>query len=160
MLTDLKIFKAALEQLEVDRGVPREKIIEAIEMALAAAYKKEYGKRDQIVRAHFDVEKGDVRFEQVKIIVDASMIKTEEEIQQEIEERERKMKEAEERGEEYREEKEEEVPETGGEDKAPKKVRFNPERHIMIDEAKKIKKGAKSGEELVFPLEHKEDYGR
>ncbi|MBI2036839.1 MAG: transcription termination/antitermination protein NusA, partial [Candidatus Liptonbacteria bacterium] len=40
------------------------------------------------------------------------------------------------------------------------KVRFNPERHIMIDEAKKIKKGATPGDELVFQLEAKEDYGR
>ncbi len=30
----------------------------------------------------------------------------------------------------------------------------------MIDEAKKIKKGVKSGDELIFDLETKEDYGR
>ncbi|MDP2676310.1 MAG: transcription termination factor NusA [bacterium] len=162
MLTDIKIFKAALEQLEVDRGVPREKIIEAIEMALAAAYKKEYGKKDQIVRAHFDFEKGNARFEQVKIVVDESMIKSEEEIAEETRVREEKMLEAKEKGEEYREERreEEEISTVGKGEEVHRKVRFNPERHIMADEAKKIKKGVSLGEELVFPLEYKEEYGR
>lgn len=161
MLTDLKTFKAALEQLEVDRGVSREKIIEAIEMALAAAYKKEYGKKDQIVRAYFDFDKGAVRFEQVKIVVDDSMIKSEEELEEEARLREGKMREAKERGEEYREDRREEEEMLQGEgDEVPRKVRFNPERHIMMNEAKKIKKGVALGDELVFPLEYKEDYGR
>lgn len=161
MLTDLKTFKAALEQLEVDRGVSREKIIEAIEMALAAAYKKEYGKKDQIVRAYFDFEGGAVRFEQVKIVVDDSMIKSEEELEEEARIREEKMREAKERGEEYREDRREEEEMIQGEgDEVPRKVRFNPERHIMINEAKKIKKGVALGDELIFPLEYKEDYGR
>ena len=38
---------------------------------------------------------------------------------------------------------------------AERKVRFNPERHLMLSEAKKIKKGVKAGEELEFPLESK-----
>jgi len=162
MLTDLKAFRAALEQLEVDRGIPREKIIEAIEMALGAAYKKEYGKKDQIVRAYFDFNNGAVRFEQVKIVVDSSMIKSEEELEEEARIREGKMREAEKRGEEYREDRkeEEDIPKVGEGEDAPRKVRFNPERHIMIDEAKKIKKGITAGEELVFPLEYKEEYGR
>ena len=66
MLTDLKAFHAALEQLEQERGISREKIIEAIELALAAAYKKDYGKKDQVIRAYFDAENGQVRFEQIK----------------------------------------------------------------------------------------------
>ncbi len=40
------------------------------------------------------------------------------------------------------------------------KVRFNPEKHIMIEEAKKIKPKIKSGEELEIALEAKEDFGR
>ena len=44
MALDLKTMKMALEQLEDERKIPREKIIEAIEQALAAAYKKDYGK--------------------------------------------------------------------------------------------------------------------
>jgi N utilization substance protein A len=41
-----------------------------------------------------------------------------------------------------------------------KKVRFNPEKHMMIEEAKKIKSDIKPGEELTFELETKKDYGR
>ncbi|MEK7567217.1 MAG: transcription termination factor NusA [Patescibacteria group bacterium] len=151
MLSDLKTFHAALEQLEVERGIPKEKILETMELALAAAYKKDYGKRGQIIRSKFDASSGKTDFWQVKIVVDESMLKPEEEEgAEEIiipgeEKTPRRLAE---------EEHEEETP------SVEKKVRFNPERHIMIDEAKKIKKGAKAGEELTFPLETKEDYGR
>ncbi|GAI53983.1 unnamed protein product, partial [marine sediment metagenome] len=37
---------------------------------------------------------------------------------------------------------------------------FNPEKHIMLKEAKKMKKGIKAGEELEMPLKTREDYGR
>ena len=38
--------------------------------------------------------------------------------------------------------------------------RYNPEKHILIDDARMIKKGAELGEEIVFPLEPKADFGR
>ncbi len=41
-----------------------------------------------------------------------------------------------------------------------RRVRFNPEHHILIEDAQKMKKDAELGEELVFPLETKKDYGR
>jgi N utilization substance protein A len=41
-----------------------------------------------------------------------------------------------------------------------KKVKFNPERHILVTEAKKIDPKIKVGEELIIPLKEKEDYGR
>ena len=127
----------------VERGIPREKILETIEMALAAAYKKDYGKKGQIIRAKFNTKVGKAEFFQVKIVVDESMLKPaesetpEEDIQA------------------GREEPEEIVGEDG-----IKKVRFTPERHIMIDEARKIKKDVNLGDELIFPLETKEEYGR
>jgi N utilization substance protein A len=37
---------------------------------------------------------------------------------------------------------------------------FNPEKHIFLADAQKIKKGVATGEEIVFPLEMKADYGR
>jgi hypothetical protein len=54
-MMDLKVINSVLAQLEEERGIPREKILEAIELALATAYKKEYGKKGQIVRAKFDL---------------------------------------------------------------------------------------------------------
>src|SRR3989344_5535569 len=129
-MLDLKNLNAALDQLAQDKGISKEKIIETIEMALAAAYKKDYGKKTQIVRSKFDASTGGAAFWQVKTVVDESMIKSEEEMGESLAEGE------------------------------VKKVRFNPDRHIMIDEAKALKKGVKLGEELTFPLETKEDYGR
>jgi len=128
---DLKSLQSALEQLEVERNIPREKIIEAIQDALAAAYKKDCGKKGQIVRANFDMETGETIFSQIKIVVDESMLKPEGEAPT--------------------------LEEVVGEER---KVKFNPDHHIMIDEAKKIKKKINPGEEIVFPLESKKDYGR
>src|SRR3990167_5632057 len=55
-MLDLKTMKSALEQLEEERCISKEKIIDAIEAALAAAYKKDYGKKGQIVRAKLDMD--------------------------------------------------------------------------------------------------------
>src|SRR3989344_6265037 len=154
MLSDLKNFQTALEQLEAERGIAKEKILETIEMALAAAYKKDYGKKGQIVRARFDPSSGKTEFWQVKIAVDESMLKTEEELESAEENA------APENPDERRTRREAEIQELEETPTAERKVRFNPERHIMIDEAKKIKKGVGPGEELAFALEAKDDYGR
>jgi len=129
---DLKVIHSVLDQLEEERGIPRNKIIEAIEAALATAYKKEYGKKGQIVRGKFDINTGKTDFYQVKIVVDESMVRMEDEP--------------------------EPTPSASEDDEH--KVRFNPEHHILIDDAKKIKKDAKIDDEIVFPLEAREDYGR
>ena len=44
-------FLAALEQLSEERGLPVETIIQTVEAALAAAYRKDYGKPGQVLRA-------------------------------------------------------------------------------------------------------------
>src|SRR3989344_4870710 len=131
----LKIINAALGQLEEERGIPRDKVLEAIEAALATAYKKEYGKKGQIVRAKFDIGSGATTFNQVKIVVDETRVIPETEIE--------KMKETEKER-----------------DPSDERIYFNPEHHIMIHDAKKIKKDAALDEEIVFPLESKGDYGR
>jgi len=141
MALDLKTMKMALEQLEDERKIPREKIIEAIEQALAAAFKKDYGKKDQIIRSKFDIETGKTNFEQVKIVVDETTAKMPE---KEISNGTNTTKE-----------------EISNEDaEEDERVRFNPEKHILLKDAKKIKKGILLGEEIVFPLESKEEYGR
>ncbi len=132
-MLDLKTMKSALEQLEEERKIPKEKIIEAIEQAMAAAYKKDYGKRGQIIRAKFDIETGQTDFYQVKIAVDDTIVRMEEEGENDEEEGEK------------------------SEDELP---RFNPEHHILLKEAKKIKKDAELNDEIIFNLEQKDDYGR
>ena len=160
---DLKTLRAALDQLELERGVPRGAILETIELALAAAYKKDYGKRGQIVRAHFSEKTGEAQFEQVKIAVDETMIKTEEEIALEATERAAAEPASSDKAAMIPTEPRATVEGEEEEDATPsevRRVRFNPERHIMITEARKIKKDVSPGEELVFPLEARSDYGR
>ncbi len=132
-MLDLKTFKSALEQLEEERKIPKEKILDAIEQAMAAAYKKDYGKKGQIIRAKFDLDTGKVDFYQVKIVVDETITK---------------------------DEAEDEEAEYSVKDEGDERVRFNSEHHIMLEDAKKIKKGVELNDEVVFPLEPKDDYGR
>lgn len=44
---DIKSFTAAIAQIAEEKGISYEKVIESIESAIAAAYKKDYGKRDR-----------------------------------------------------------------------------------------------------------------
>ena len=142
---DLKNFASAISQISEEKGISSEKIIESIETAIAAAYKKDYGQKGQIVKAKLDPESGNLKFWQIKLVVTEDMIYSEEELEK------------------LKEKKEESAlaPPTGGAtaDKE-EKVRFNEEKHIMFDEAKKIKKGIKAGEELEIDLVTKKDYGR
>lgn len=139
---DLKSLHATLDQLESEKKIPKEKILEAIEQALGAAYKKDYGKKGQIVRAQFNPETGDTDFYQVKIVVDDTLVKPE------LTDEEREEMSAKEATNET------EVTEEDA------RIRFNPEHHIYIDDAKKIKADAQLEEEIIFPLEVQEDFGR
>lgn len=122
---DLKVINSVLNQLENDRGIPRAKALDAIEQALASAYKKEYGKGGQIIRADFDQDSGTVSFQQIKEVVDDSVVQLPDE-----------------------------------EDTDSDLDRFDSERHILIDDAQKIKRNAELGDEIAFPLDDKDDYGR
>ena len=153
MALDLKTMKMALEQLEDERKIPKEKIIEAIEQALAAAYKKDYGKKDQIIRSKFDIETGKTDFEQVKIVVDETTAKMAEEEISNFPASAQGFGKA-----KQLPISNEEKTEKG--EKEDERVRFNTEKHILFEDAKKIKKNALLGEEIIFPLESKEEYGR
>src|ERR1700741_3812421 len=47
-------FLTAINLMAEEKGLPREIILETVEAALAAAYKKDYGDRDQEVRSQLD----------------------------------------------------------------------------------------------------------
>lgn len=143
-MVDLKVLNAVLEQLEEERGVPKEKMLEAIGMSLATAYKKEYGKRGQIIRAKFDLNSGKTEFEQVKVAVDKDKV-----IMREEDEEAETVK--------FNKNSEKEVAFEADEEG---QVYFNPEHHILLEDAQKIKKGVEEGDEIVFPLETKDDFSR
>lgn len=149
---DLKSFTQAIQQIADEKGIPREKILETIEMALAAAFKRDYGKRGQIIRAKLDPDTGAVAMTQIKIVVDEAMLLSDEEHGErpgaEVDTGVMRRGTAE-------VEDESDAP-LGGEalSAAERKVRFNPEKHLMLDEAQKIKPDAEPGDELTFPVEY------
>ncbi len=137
---DTKSFGSAIEQICEEKGIAKEKVLETIEMALAAAYKKDYGHKGQNIKVNFNLGTGKMKVFQIKLVVDESMLKTEEEIEEETDE---------------------EI------DELEKKIRFNPEKHIMINEvpglkeiSEEKKKKIKVGDEIKFPLKVHEDFGR
>lgn len=54
-------FLAAIEQICEEKGITKESVIEAIEAALIAAYKKDFGDKDQEVRVTLDNNNGEAR---------------------------------------------------------------------------------------------------
>lgn len=145
---DIKSFVSAIAQIAEEKGISSEKVIESIEAAIAAAYKKDYGKKGQIIKAKLDSNSGNVSFRLVKSVVDKKMIYSEEELE--------KLKEksvssdslsAKDQGD-------------AESNKKTEKVRFNPEKHILFEEARKIDQKIKVGQDIETPLETREDYGR
>lgn len=148
---DKQPFVSAIEQICEEKGIAKEKVLETIELALAAAYKKDYGCKGQNIKVNFDLETGQMKVFQVKLVVDESMLKKEDEEGKVIEEKE--------------------------ETETEKKIRFNPEKHIMIEEFKKLpakglftpkgkilnkekKKKIKSDNEIAFALKVHQEFGR
>lgn len=141
-MLDLKTINSVLGEFE-ERGITKETMVDAIESAMATAYKKEYGKRGQVVRGKLDMNTGTVTFEQVKTVVDDTMVRFPVEGEEEIE-----------------------VPahaphhdheEVVAEGELP---RYDAEKHILMEDAKRIKRDVELGQELIFPLEPQDDFGR
>ncbi|MBI4034205.1 MAG: transcription termination/antitermination protein NusA [Candidatus Brennerbacteria bacterium] len=137
---DLKALGTAVNQIAEEKGIKPEAVFSAIESAIATAYKKEYRKKSEFIKAKLDPKTGDLKFYQVKFVVEPSEVRVVEEAAEEPAQSAERI----EAGEE-------------GETVLP---RYNPDRHIFVGEAKKFKKDAASGDELEFPLEAHEDFGR
>lgn len=140
-MLNVKDILKAVKQVAEEKGLEPAQVLDAIESSLAAAYKREYGKRGEIVKAKMDVKTGSVDFWQVKTVVDESTVRV-------VEEADQGAEAPGERPAEIHEEEEGALP------------RYNSERHIFLDDAQKIKPDAVLGEELTFPLEPHEDFGR
>lgn len=135
-MLDIKALKIALEQLEQEKKISHDKVVDAVEKSLAAAYQKEYGKRGQLIKCAIDFETGETRFEQVKLVVDDTTVR---------------------------------MPVEGEDENTPEPVveegevllpRYNEERHMFLKDARLLKKNAELGDEIVFPLDSQDDFGR
>ncbi len=149
-------FGSAVMQIAEEKGISKERVLEVVEAALAAAYKKDYGKRGQVIRASFDEVTKDASFFLVKEVVDETTREFVEETEEtdsseQVTANSKKVKEVKEIDEATS------LASDGDEERLP---RFNPERDMLIAEAKKLKKGIKLGETIELPLESHDEFGR
>lgn len=139
-------FGSAVMQIADEKSIPREKVIEIVEAALAAAYKKDYGKKGQVIISKFDEVAKTADFFLVKEVVDETV--RDFTIPEPMEENEE--------GKPAEGAVETAVEETD-EEKLP---RYNPERDLTVADAKALKKGAAVGDVIEIPLESHQEFGR
>ena len=161
----------AIEQICQEKNISREAVIEAIEHALAAAYRKDFGQKNQNIKVEFNPETGGMKVFDLKTVVEDVPLEEEKEELQEL-----KDKKGGEKGKKKKTKKEKKSPSgKTSEDKGgitevaspealigteEEKKRFNPRTEIMISEAKKIKKGYRIGDEIKTELPIPTEFGR
>lgn len=129
---------AAIKLIAEEKNLSMEAIIGAIEAALAAAYRKEFGNKNQNIKVVFNADNGQAAVFDVKTVVEDVDLEEEEKLVEE----QKNRKEA---GEEIAEE--------------DMIKRFNPRSEIMISEAKELG-DYKIGDIIETKLEVPEEYGR
>ncbi len=146
----------AIKQISDEKGLSYESVLETIQAALAAAYRKDFGQKNQNIKVEFDPESGNIRAFDVKTVVP-------DELAAAYAEEEARHRAAEEAGEEKKpaERKQEEkpaVPEPAEE--GEKELKFNPKLHISLSDAKVIKPDAELEEVITTELEVPGAFGR
>lgn len=63
-------FSSAIEQIAEEKGIAPEKVVETIAAAIAAAYRRDYGRRGQDIRATFDPRTGRARIFKVMTVTE------------------------------------------------------------------------------------------
>jgi len=155
-MIDIKQFLSAVRQIADEKGIPEDSIIDTIEAAIAAAYKRDYGKKGQIVRAKLDPQSGATIITQIHYVVEG--VDDEGYITGDL-----PAHFLEERPEfhepEIRRSPQEIQAEEAKED-GQLKIKFNPEKHVTLEEAQKSKSDAGVGDEIVTRLEPQTEFGR
>ncbi|MPL75904.1 hypothetical protein SDC9_21742 [bioreactor metagenome] len=136
-MLDIKALNIALETIEQEKKIPHERVIDAVERSLAAAYQKEYGKKGQLIRCHINFDTGETAFEQIKIVVDETTVRMGSD-----------------------EDDEEEALVEDNPEEVLVLPKYNEEKHILLSSAKLLKKNVELGDEISFNLENKSDFGR
>lgn len=142
---------SAIKQICEEKNLDFETVVSTIELALAAAYRKDYGEKNQNIRVKFDPTNGKSKIFDVKIVVD----NLPEDEEREMLERLREQQDGVHRIE--KEERREDFAHVSGEEEVKK---FNPKTDIQIKEAGIMKHGAQVGEEIITELPIPESYGR
>lgn len=123
---------SAIKQICEEKGLSYDAVIATIESALAAAYRKDYGEKNQNIKVEYNPETNGTKVFDAKLVVEDLPAGTE--IGEDT------ITITNEEGEELR--------------------KFNPKNDIQLKDALEIKDNVELGEELRFELPTKEEYGR
>ena len=158
-------IKTIIKQICAEKGISEESVMETINSALAAAYRKDFGDKTQNVQAEFVLDTGETKIFDVKEVVEdlteeelaeIEKIKAEREaVREALASGEITAEELKQKREDADNKKEEEVKEDGEE-----KRHFNPRTEIQLKDAKAIAKKYKIGDEVSTPLEIPGSFGR
>jgi N utilization substance protein A len=135
----------AINALCEEKNLSYDAVMETIETALAAAYRKDFGNKQQNIKVKFDAETGDMQAWDIKTVVEDIEEEVLTKAQEELTELRTKAREE---GRELTDEETSHLP------------RFNPKLEIMLGNAKEIDKKAKLGDVLEIPLEIPSAFGR
>ena len=145
----------AIKQLCEEKNLDYKSVLSAIELALAADYRKDYGERNQNIRVKFDPNAGSSEIFDVKTVVENLPAEEEAEMLRNLYNPDPQELKREEIRQEFR-------PETvvAPEEDEEGKKKFNPKTDIQLKEAMILKHDAQVGDEIVTDLPIPESYGR
>jgi N utilization substance protein A len=135
----------AIQALCDEKGLSYEAVLETIETALAAAYRKDFGNKQQNIKVKFDPDTGDMQAWDIKTVVEDIDEETLAKAQEELADMRAKAREE---GKELTDEETAHLP------------RFNPKLELMLKDAKEVSKKAKVGDTLEIVLEIPGSFGR
>ncbi len=135
----------AIQFLSDEKGLEYTEVLDALQIALGAAYRKDFGSKQGNYQVKFDVETGDMDIWDEKIVVEDI---EEELLEQSQEELATLREKAREEDRELTEEETAHLPQ------------FNPKTDIMLKDAVEVEKKAKLGDTLKIEQEVPGDFGR
>jgi len=168
MLCDINMsdLSNAIKQICEEKGLSYEAVLATIESALSAAYRKDFGKKNQNIHVEFDPETGKSKVFDIKTIVeDLPELEEGEESdikegsKKDLKEKESKRKEKTKKDTGKDTKDEEKTADNEGEQEEEER-KFNPKTELQISDAKIVKKTSKVGDELKIKLEIPDAYGR
>jgi len=147
-------IEQAIRQICEEKGLAFESVIDAIQSALAAAYRKDFGDKNSNIEVEFDPATAQSRVFDIKTVVEdvdvEELERLEEERRQYAEKLAFQIEDARRRG--------RDIPSISIEDELG--PRFNPKTDIMVSEAQVLKMGAKMGDVIRTEMPTPGEFGR
>ncbi len=153
-------ISSAIKQICEEKALSYDAVITTIESALAAAYRKDYGEKNQNIKVEFSDDISKSKVFDVKTVVED--MPEEEEVEPfDAKAMEGKGKDDDKEEEKKEDKKNKDKKEESSVEESGEEVRkFNPRTEIEITDAKAIKKTAKVGDEIKTKLKIPASYGR